>query len=108
MNVHYAEIASLFKVSRMEPEIQYRDFVLSTLVADIPESFWKRLGELAKFVYSESYRVVAGDPALIQEQRGQKLFQERYFKMEHALVAAACTSGVAASAKLIGTNLCHY
>jgi hypothetical protein len=107
-NVHYPEIASLIKVSRMEGEIQYRDFVLSTLVADLPEAFWQRLGELAKFVYGESYSVVVNDPALLPEQRAQKLFQERYFKMEHALAAAARASEVSASAKLIGTNLCHY
>lgn len=105
MNVHYPESASRIKVSRMD---EYRDFVISTLVEDLPDSFWKRLGELAKFVYGESYSVVSTDPALLPEQRPQKLYQERYFKMEHAFASAARHSEVPASAKLIGTNLCHY
>lgn len=106
--VHYPEIASMFKVSRMEIEDQYRDFVLSTLVSDIPELFWRRFGERAQFVYGEAFSSVTSDAALLLEQKAQKLYQERYFKMEHALVAAARETAVPASAKLIGTNLCHY
>jgi hypothetical protein len=45
---------------------------------------------------------------LLLEQKPQKLYQERFFKMEHALVTAAHETEVPASAKLIGTNLCHY
>jgi len=107
-NVHYPEIASLFKVSRMEIDEQYRNFVLSTVTSDLPEPFWRRLGERAKFIYGESYSSVASDPALLVEQKAQKLLQERYFKMEHALMAAARETAVPASAKLIGDNLCHY
>jgi hypothetical protein len=106
--VHYPEIASMFKVSRMEIEDQYRDFVLSTLVSDLPELFWRRFWERAQFVYGEAYSSVTSDAALLLEQKAQKLYQERYFKMEHALVAAARETAVPASAKLIGSNLCHY
>ena len=87
---------------------QYRDFVLSTVVSDTPLGFWRSLTEKSQFTYGEAYSAVAADPALLDEQREQKLFQERYFKMEYALVAAARENGVSASAKLIGTNRCYY
>jgi hypothetical protein len=92
----------------MELREQYRDFVLKTLVSDVPEQFWRRFWDRAQFVYGESYSSVSSDPALLPEQKMQKLFQERYFKMEHALVAAAGDAAMPASAQLIGTNLCHY
>lgn len=92
----------------MEAQDLYREHVLARIIEDMPAQFWRRLGELAKFNYSEAYSAVLADPALIPEQRPQKLYQERYFKMEYGLLAAAREAGVPASSKLIGTNLCHY
>src|ERR1700690_705537 len=92
----------------MEAIDQYRDFVLSTVVADLPQGFWRSLGEKSQFTYGEADSAVSADTALLNDQREQKLYQERYFKMEYALVAAAKDNGVSASAKLIGTNRCYY
>jgi hypothetical protein len=92
----------------MEPEDHYRQFVLETIIADTPEAFWRRATERAQFVYGDSYMSVATDPALLPEQRMQKLYQERFFKMEHALITAGNEAGVPASAKLVGINECHY
>jgi hypothetical protein len=105
--VHYPEIASHIKDKPMEAG-EYREFVLSTVVADTPHAFWHRLAERTKFAYGDAYSSVAGDPSLLEEQRSQKLFQERYFKLEYGLISAARESGVPASAQLIGTNLCYY
>jgi hypothetical protein len=92
----------------MAPEDHYREFVLEAIVADTPEAFWRRVSERTQFVYGDSYTSVATDPALLSEQRMQKLYQERYFKMEHALIAMGNETGVPASARLIGINQCHY
>jgi len=92
----------------MEAAEIYRDFVLSAVVADTPQGFWRTLGEKTQFIYGEAFSAVAADTALLDEQREQKLYQERYFKLEYGLVAAAKENGVAASAKLIGTNRCYY
>jgi hypothetical protein len=70
----------------MTPEDHYRQFVLEAIVADTPEAFWRRATERTQFVYGDSYTSVATDPALLPEQRTQKLYQERYFKMEYALI----------------------
>lgn len=92
----------------MDPADLYREYVLRRVVEATPEALWRRLSALAKFIYGEAFGIVSTDPALIDDQRPQKLYQERYFKMEHALMTAARESGVSASSKLIGTNLCHY
>src|ERR1700693_1746160 len=92
----------------MEAADPYRDFVLSTLIADTPQGFWRALEEKTQFTYGEAYSTVTADAALLDEQREQKLYQERYFKMEYALVAAAKENGVPASVKLIGINRCYY
>jgi hypothetical protein len=91
----------------MTPE-EHKQFALEVIIADTPESFWQRAAERTQFVYRDSYSGVATDPALLPEQRMQKLWQERYFKMEHALIAVANEIGLPASAKLIGSNQCHY
>lgn len=95
-------------ISFMDPEEHYRNIVLSAVLGDLPEPFWRRFAELTQFNYGESYSGVCADTALLEEQRAQKLVQERYFRMEHSLIAAARETGVPASARLIGTNLCHY
>jgi hypothetical protein len=92
----------------MPPEDHYRQFVLEAIVADTPEAFWRRVSERTQFIYGDSYTSVVTDAALLPKQRMQKLFQERYFKMEHALIAMASENGVPASAKLIGINQCYY
>jgi hypothetical protein len=92
----------------MTPEDGYREFVLETIVADTPEVFWRRMNERTQVVYGDSYAAVVTDPALLAEQRVQKLYQERYFKMEHALISVGEETGVPASAKLIGINQCYY
>ena len=92
----------------METEEHYRSFALSAVVSDTPVTYWQRIVERSRFTYGESFSNVKTDPALLDEQRPQKLYQERYFKMEFELISAARETGVAASAKLIGTNLCHY
>lgn len=92
----------------MELKDHYREFVLDAIIEDMPQATWQRIMDRAKATYSSSYGIVASDPSLLDEQRAQKLFQERYFKMEHAVVAAARETGVSASAKLIGVNQCHY
>ncbi len=92
----------------MEVQDEYKEFVLTVLTEDTPLTLWQRLGEKSRFTYGESFSGVAGDVSLLDEQRMQKLFQERYFKMEHALITTAKESGVRASAKLIGINLCYY
>ena len=92
----------------MELKDQYREFVLNAITEDMPQATWQRIVDRAKGTYGSSYGIVASDPSLLDEQRSQKLFQERYFKMEHAVIAAARETGVAASAKLIGTNQCFY
>ncbi|MGI8569957.1 MAG: hypothetical protein ACR2KT_13290 [Methylocella sp.] len=92
----------------MEAADLYREHVLAKIVADTPQALWRRLAELAQATYSEAYSAVVADPAVVEDQRPQKLYQDRYFKMEYALLTAAKEAGVLASSKLIGTNLCHY
>jgi hypothetical protein len=106
--VHHAEISSSIQGLGMEPEDHYRNFALATVVADTPLAFWQRLAERVPFAYGESFSSVKSDRGLLDEQRQQKLYQERYFKMEFEFVEAALRTGVPASAKLIGTNSCHY
>jgi hypothetical protein len=107
-NVHHAEIASRRKVKLMEAADLYREHVLNAVVEATPEGHWRRLAALAQFTYGEAFSAVLTDLALVQDQRPQKLYQERYFKMEHSLMTAARESGMSASSKLIGTNMCHY
>lgn len=92
----------------MTPEDFYRQSVLDAIIADTPEAFWRRTGERAQFVYGDSYAAVEADPALLPEQRLQKLYQERYFKMEHALITVGSETGMPGSAKLVGINQCYY
>jgi hypothetical protein len=106
--MHYPESAPRIKGTPVEAEEHYREFALSVLVADTPKSFWQRLLERTTFTYGDAYSAVKADPALLAEQRDQKLYQERYFKLEHALITAANETGMPASAKLVGMNLCYY
>jgi hypothetical protein len=92
----------------MEAEEHYRGFALSALVEDTPQAFWQRMVERSRFTYGDSFSGVDTDPHLLDDQRQQKLYQERYFRMEYEFFAAARDAGLPASAKLIGTNLCHY
>jgi len=70
-NVHHAEIAPRIKGLVMESADHYRNFVLDTVTADMPESFWRRLAERTKFGYGEAFSAVAADPSLVDEQRAQ-------------------------------------
>jgi hypothetical protein len=92
----------------MEVQDLYRDQVLSRIVGNMPETFWRRLVELAQRAYPETYSAVTTDPELVVDQRPQKLFQDRYFKMESVLMTAAREAGVPASSKLVGSNRCYY
>jgi hypothetical protein len=92
----------------MDAAEQYREFVVSALVEDTPKQFWERLTERTKFAYGDAYSAVLADSALLEEQREQKLYQERYFKLEHTLIASGKDAGLPGSAKLVGENRCHY
>jgi hypothetical protein len=92
----------------MDPEEHYRNLALSVLTEDTPEALWRRLEERSRFTYGDAFNAVKADPVLLEEQRAQKLYQERFFKMEYQFVAAAKENGVAASPNLIGENLCYY
>jgi hypothetical protein len=92
----------------MEIEDQYREHVLNRIVEATPQKFWQRLAERSQFAYGEAFASVRADPALVDDQRQQKLYQERFFRMEHTLIAAAGDASVPASSKLIGTNQCWY
>lgn len=92
----------------MDEKDRYRRTALAALVEDTPQAMWQRLQDYARRTYSEAYASVSADPELLDDQRPHKLFQERYFKMEHAVVTIANSAGVSASAKLIGDNTCYY
>lgn len=92
----------------MELKDQYRELVLKMVVEDMPQNLWQRLIDYSRKTYGEAFSIVSSDPSLLKDQRSQKLFQERYFKMEHAIAAAAKESGIPTSASLIGSNLCYY
>lgn len=92
----------------MELEDQYREHVLARIVEVMPQKYWQGLAEQTQFTYGEAFAQVEADPFLVDDQRQQKLFQERFYRMEHALMTAAQKAGVPASSKLIGINQCWY
>jgi hypothetical protein len=98
----------VIKVKPMELEDQYREHVLTRIIEVTPQKFWRGLADRAQFTYGEAFAQVEADASLVDDQRHQKLFQERFFRMEHALMTAASDAGVPGSSKLIGANQCWY
>ena len=92
----------------MEPQEHYREVALTAILEDMPKKWWEALEDRSRFAYGDSFSAVKSDKSLLDDQRQQKLYHERYFKMEYELISVSKENGVPASATLIGENLCHY
>jgi len=85
-----------------------RRIILSTIVRDIPKSFWEDARTRARQTYLDIYHEIAAYPNMLTEQRLEMLNQVRFFRMEHLLSVLAQEHGFTWSAKLLTENSHHY
>jgi hypothetical protein len=85
-----------------------RAVILSTIVRDIPKGFWEDGRTGSRQTYLDAYHEVAHYPALVAEQRLDKLYQDRHFRMEHLLLVLAQKHGLSVSPTILVENNRHY
>ena len=92
----------------MESDEWYRDITLEIITREMPQRLWRRIMERWRSAYMDVFSSVRADSMLLDEQRIQKLYQDRYFRLENDLIAAATDVGLAACPNLIGENGFFY
>jgi hypothetical protein len=88
----------------MEARDRLRAVVVSTIVRDTPKSFWEDARTVTRQSYLDIFHQVAHDPNLIREQRLDKLYQDRHFRMEHQLANLAERHGLSHTSTLLVAN----
>ena len=92
----------------MDSHERQRRIILSTVVRDIPKAFWEDARARARQTYLDIYHEIAAYPNMLPEQRLDKLYQDRFFRMEYLLSVLATEHGFTWSAKLLAENSHHY
>ena len=78
----------------MESDEWYRDITLEIITREMPQRLWRRIMERWRSAYMDVFSSVRADSMLLDEQRIQKLYQDRYFRLENDLIAAATDVGL--------------
>lgn len=66
-----------------------RAIIVSTIVRDTQRAFWEDVRTGTRRTYSDVYEEIRNEPNVIHEQRMDKLYQVRHFRMEHLLATIA-------------------
>jgi hypothetical protein len=82
--------------------------VISTIVRDFPKGFWEDARTGTRQSYLDVFHQFNADPNLVGEQRLDKLYQDRHFRMEHLLAIVARKHGLPCTPTLLATNSRHY
>ncbi|MCH8097940.1 MAG: hypothetical protein IID53_12765 [Proteobacteria bacterium] len=78
----------------MDWQQQLRDTILSTIIRDFPQKFWEDARRRTQQTYLDVFYQVQLDPNVVAEQRLDKLYQDRHFRMEHLLAILADEHGL--------------
>ncbi|MEE4379009.1 MAG: hypothetical protein V2J55_16075 [Candidatus Competibacteraceae bacterium] len=78
------------------------------IVSSIPRGFWEDIRGSAKQAYRDVYAEVKADPNVVDEQRLNKLHQDRHFRMENVFLSLAQKHNLDYSAALIERNKRTY
>jgi hypothetical protein len=79
-----------------------------TLLRDTKLTFWKRLQSAMEWAYEDSFQSVVNDPRVLEDQRGAKLLDERFYVVETALQRAANDTGLSSTGQKISINNWNY
>lgn len=92
----------------MDWAARLRATALSTVVRDTPEQFWTDARAGVRQEYLALFHEIAADPNVIAEQRIDKLYQDRHFRLESLFLSIAKKHGFSASTTILATNnRCH-
>lgn len=92
----------------MDWQQRLRDTILSTIIRDFPQKFWEEAKRRTQQTYLDVFYQVQLDPNVVAEQRLDKLYQDRHFRMEHLLAILADEHGLAQTSTLLTENNRHY
>lgn len=92
----------------MDWQSRLRNIILSTIVRDFPLKFWEDARMRGRQTYLDVFSQVRHDRNLVEEQRLDKLYQDRYFHMERLLAVLANEHGLAQTSTLLAENNRHY
>lgn len=105
-------MCNLGKTLKGLPTMDWRDqftaTITSTIVRDIPREFWADLRTKSQHAYLDVFHSVTGDTTVVDEQRLDKLYQDRHFRMEHLMKTLAEDHGLDCSPRLLVDNNWHY
>lgn len=82
--------------------------ILNTLVRDLPQGFWEDARARTRQTYLDVFHEIDANPNLVLEQRLDKLYQDRHFRMEKLLTILAADHGLACSPTLLVENNRSY
>lgn len=92
----------------MTPAERRRQHILAILVRDLPRAFWEDLRGRVRQAYLDIFHQVRNDPNVLDEQRLDKLYQDRHFRMENLLKVVSDAYGLDSSAALLVENNRRY
>jgi len=85
-----------------------RHAILSMIVRDLPLGFWEDARTRAMQTYLDIFHEIKSDPNALDEQRLDKLYQDRHFRMERLLADLAKKHGLACSPTILDENNRRY
>lgn len=81
---------------------------MDTIVESTPRGFWQTFRDRLTAVYEDTFEAVLHDAAVLDDQKLEKLRQDRFFRLETLLYETAETHGMPVSTKVIGDNQHNY
>lgn len=85
-----------------------KSIIVTTIVRDVPKQFWADLRGGARQAYADVFAQIAADPNILDEQRIDRLRQDRHYRMEHLLSSLCDRHGIVKSHTLLAENSQHY
>jgi len=83
----------------------YKVSVLTTIEkSGIPVGFWKDVRTFFKQSYDDVFSSISSDPNLVENQRIQKIHQDRHFRNENTLEVLAKKHDISYSATILSEN----
>lgn len=84
-----------------------RKAIIQTVTASTNEGFWRDVVLRFPIAYADAFAEVAGDAAVLPQQRSDDLVQRRHFKAEKLLADMAAAHGFSGSTTAIPENRRH-
>lgn len=92
----------------MEIQKKFRAKAILAITNEIPKSFWLDARARLRQAYMDAYYEVAADANVLSQQKLDKLYQSRCFRMEHELAELAKTYKLSHSTTILIENSRHY